>query len=162
MVKVNRLWRRRDSEVNWFSVQLWDLSSVSEYLYIATTLMVSKIHWVNSFTQTAADFWFSMLQLWNLQTLDAHFFGGQITLFSTKPLLDMVRLEMVPVTVLHLLITPSEFVCSLGLLARKKGTLYQPRFWSQPLFHFPRQCCCWHFSHTANAACVGFLLTQFI
>lgn len=100
-----------------------------------------------------------MLQLWSLQTLDAHFFGGQVTLFIIKLLLDMARLEVVPG---HLSSTPSEPVCSLGLLARKKGTFYQPRFWSQPLLRFPRQCCCWHFSHTANAVCVGFLLTQFI
>lgn len=90
-------------------------------------LMVSIIYRINRFTQTAADFWLSLLsllQLWNLQTLAAHFFGGQITLFSTKLLIDTVRLEMVPV---QFSIPPpapealaGEFVCGLGLLARKK------------------------------------------
>lgn len=65
------------------------------------------------------------------------FFGGQVTLFSTKLLLDMVRLEVVPAAVLDLPSNPSEFVCSLGLLARNREPFINPGFGVSPYFVFP-------------------------
>lgn len=44
---------------------------------------------------------------------------------------------MVTGTVLHLPSTPSEFVCSLGLLARKRGPFISPGFGVSPCFVFP-------------------------
>lgn len=108
-----------------------------------------------------------MLQLWNLQTLAAHFFGGQITLFSMKLLLDTIRLEMVAVQFsippLALEALAGEFVCGLLASCKKKANLLSTQVFKSALVSFYQpECCCWHFSLTANAVCVGFLLTQFI
>lgn len=56
------------------------------------------------------------------------FVGGQITRFSTKRILDTGwKWYAVPFHI-PLEAPAGGFVCSLGLLARKRGTFYQPRF----------------------------------
>lgn len=65
------------------------------------------------------------------------FVGGQITLFSTKLVLDTGWKWYLLQFCIPLEALAGGFVCSLGLSARKKGTFCQPRFWNQPLFLLP-------------------------
>lgn len=112
-------------------------------MHIATMLMVSIIYQINRFVQTAADFWlslFSMLQLWNLQTLAAQVFGGQTTLFSTKLLLDTgwkwyLLQFSIPLPAPEAL--AGEFVCSLGLLQEKREPFINPGFRVSLCFFLP-------------------------
>lgn len=90
------------------------------------------------------------------------FVGGQITLFSAKRVLDTGwKWYAVPFHI-PLEALAGGFVCSLGPLARKREPFINPGFRVSPCFSYQPECCCWHFSLTADAVCVGFLLAQFI